>query len=69
MVFDEQEEEMEEQHETVKYYSLTNSTRLKLTIGGEGNHAVSIGGHAINGCGEFMATGEEGTLYALKCSA
>ncbi|KAJ9166504.1 hypothetical protein P3X46_021250 [Hevea brasiliensis] len=33
------------------------------------NHAVSIGGHAVDGCGEFMAAGEEGTLDALKCAA
>ncbi|ERN14507.1 hypothetical protein AMTRI_Chr01g128880 [Amborella trichopoda] len=33
------------------------------------NHAVSIGGHAIDGCGEFMAAGEEGTLESLKCAA
>ncbi|KAI9097821.1 hypothetical protein K1719_025592 [Acacia pycnantha] len=33
------------------------------------NHAVSIGGHAVDGCGEFLAAGEEGTLDALKCAA
>ncbi|XVF36619.1 hypothetical protein REPUB_Repub19eG0072700 [Reevesia pubescens] len=33
------------------------------------NHAVSIGGHAVDGCGEFMAAGDEGTLDALKCAA
>lgn len=33
------------------------------------NHAASIGGHAIDGCGEFMPSGEEGTLEALKCAA
>jgi ZF-HD class homeobox domain-containing protein len=33
------------------------------------NHAVSMGGHAVDGCGEFMAAGEEGTLDALKCAA
>jgi len=33
------------------------------------NHAASIGGNATDGCGEFMAAGEEGTLEALKCSA
>ncbi|KAL5992622.1 Zinc-finger homeodomain protein 1 [Asimina triloba] len=33
------------------------------------NHAVSIGGYAVDGCGEFMAAGEEGTLDALKCAA
>ncbi|KAK3130287.1 hypothetical protein QOZ80_6BG0491360 [Eleusine coracana subsp. coracana] len=33
------------------------------------NHAVGIGGHALDGCGEFMAAGEEGTLDALRCAA
>ncbi|CAN6174620.1 unnamed protein product [Urochloa humidicola] len=33
------------------------------------NHAVGIGGHAVDGCGEFMAAGEEGTLDALRCAA
>lgn len=33
------------------------------------NHAATMGGNARDGCGEFMASGEEGTLEALKCSA
>ncbi|CAK9163597.1 unnamed protein product [Ilex paraguariensis] len=33
------------------------------------NHAVGIGRHAVDGCGEFMSAGEEGTLDALKCAA
>ncbi|XVF39606.1 hypothetical protein PTKIN_Ptkin01aG0047200 [Pterospermum kingtungense] len=33
------------------------------------NHAVSIGAHAVDGCGEFIAAGDEGTLDALKCAA
>ncbi|XVE95220.1 hypothetical protein REPUB_Repub02eG0077200 [Reevesia pubescens] len=33
------------------------------------NHAVSIGGHAVDGCCEFMGAGDEGTLDALKCAA
>ncbi|CAA6664343.1 unnamed protein product [Spirodela intermedia] len=33
------------------------------------NHAVNIGGHAVDGCGEFMPAGEEGTMDALKCAA
>lgn len=33
------------------------------------NHAVGIGGHALDGCGEFMAAGAEGTLDGLKCAA
>nr|ABK25649.1 unknown [Picea sitchensis] len=33
------------------------------------NHAASIGGYAVDGCGEFMASGEEGTAAAMKCAA
>ncbi|KAF5749749.1 hypothetical protein HS088_TW03G00074 [Tripterygium wilfordii] len=33
------------------------------------NHAVGIGGHAVDGCGEFMPAGAEGTLDGLKCAA
>ncbi|XP_060199004.1 zinc-finger homeodomain protein 2 [Lycium barbarum] len=33
------------------------------------NHAVGIGSHALDGCGEFMPAGEEGTMDALKCAA
>ena len=33
------------------------------------NHAINSGGHAVDGCGEFMPSGEEGTVEALKCAA
>ncbi|CAO2152518.1 unnamed protein product [Urochloa humidicola] len=33
------------------------------------NHAAAIGGSATDGCGEFMPSGEDGSLEALKCSA
>ncbi|CAK9313031.1 unnamed protein product [Citrullus colocynthis] len=33
------------------------------------NHAIGIGGHAVDGCGEFMPAGEEGSIDALKCAA
>nr|XP_027077598.1 zinc-finger homeodomain protein 3-like [Coffea arabica] len=33
------------------------------------NHAAAAGGHATDGCGEFLPGGEEGTIEALKCSA
>nr|XP_028965134.1 zinc-finger homeodomain protein 1-like isoform X2 [Malus domestica] len=33
------------------------------------NHAVGIGGHALDGCCKFLAAGPEGTLDALKCAA
>jgi ZF-HD class homeobox domain-containing protein len=33
------------------------------------NHAVGIDGHAVDGCGEFMVAGEEGSIDALRCAA
>lgn len=33
------------------------------------NHAANIGSHALDGCGEFMASGLDGTAEALKCQA
>lgn len=33
------------------------------------NHAASMGGHAVDGCGEFMPSGDKGTPGALKCAA
>ena len=33
------------------------------------NHAAAIGGNATDGCGEFMPSGDEGTVEALNCSA
>ncbi|WOK91597.1 hypothetical protein Cni_G00288 [Canna indica] len=33
------------------------------------NHAARIGGYAVDGCGEFIADGEEGTAGALRCAA
>ncbi|KAG5527517.1 hypothetical protein RHGRI_028427 [Rhododendron griersonianum] len=33
------------------------------------NHAASIGGYAVDGCREFIASGEEGTAGALACAA
>ncbi|KZV35611.1 zinc-finger homeodomain protein 6 [Dorcoceras hygrometricum] len=33
------------------------------------NHAAGIGGHVVDGCGEFMASGEEGTPEAVRCAA
>lgn len=32
------------------------------------NHAATMGGNAIDGCGEFMPSGEEGSIEALTCS-
>lgn len=33
------------------------------------NHAASMGGHVVDGCGEFMPNGEDGTAEALRCAA
>lgn len=33
------------------------------------NHAASIGGHANDGCGEFMPCGDDGTRDWLTCAA
>ena len=33
------------------------------------NHAASLGAYAVDGCREFMASGEEGTNAALSCAA
>nr|WBK62440.1 mini zinc finger 2 protein [Larix kaempferi] len=33
------------------------------------NHAASIGGYGVDGCAEFMGSGEEGTAAAMLCAA
>ncbi|KAB2055617.1 hypothetical protein ES319_A11G049600v1 [Gossypium barbadense] len=33
------------------------------------NHVASMGGHVVDGCGEFMPSGEDSTQEALKCAA
>ncbi|KAL9670618.1 hypothetical protein QQ045_008172 [Rhodiola kirilowii] len=33
------------------------------------NQAIVVGGYAVDGCREFMATGQEGTAEALICAA
>lgn len=33
------------------------------------NHAASMGSHVVDGCGEFMPSGEEGTPQYFKCAA
>lgn len=33
------------------------------------NHAANMGGYVLDGCGEFMPSGEEGTPEYLKCAA
>ncbi|KAL3625573.1 hypothetical protein CASFOL_031027 [Castilleja foliolosa] len=45
---------------------ITSSVRYKECLK---NHAASMGGHVVDGCGEFMPGGDDGTLEALKCAA
>ncbi|RZR76660.1 hypothetical protein BHM03_00001521 [Ensete ventricosum] len=33
------------------------------------NHAAALGGHVVDGCGEFMPSGDADTPEALKCAA
>ncbi|KAI5665648.1 hypothetical protein M9H77_15501 [Catharanthus roseus] len=33
------------------------------------NHAAAVGGYAVDGCREFMPSGEEGTTAAFNCAA
>ncbi|GFY87029.1 mini zinc finger 2 [Actinidia rufa] len=58
-------------NEPVSRNSTTSSLSIRSVRYGEcqRNHAASIGGHAVDGCREFMASGEEGTNSALTCAA
>ncbi|PHT88361.1 Mini zinc finger protein 1 [Capsicum annuum] len=49
--------------------STTSSTRNIRYVECQRNHAANIGGYAVDGCREFMASGEEGTTAALTCAA
>ncbi|WCJ35694.1 Zinc-finger homeodomain protein 1 [Euphorbia peplus] len=76
MDFDEHEDQEEEEEQMVRprigeaAATSTNSTRRPIRYREcLKNHAVNIGGHALDGCGEFMAAGEDGSLDALKCAA
>ncbi|KAK7394504.1 hypothetical protein VNO78_15033 [Psophocarpus tetragonolobus] len=33
------------------------------------NQAARLGGHVLDGCNDFIASGEEGTAAALTCAA
>lgn len=77
MEFDDHDEQEEEVSEPLpapaSCDALGNSARLKKHASRYReclkNHAVSIGGHAVDGCGEYMPAGQEGTLDSLKCAA
>ncbi|KAL6281320.1 hypothetical protein PRUPE_5G193300 [Prunus persica] len=51
--------------------SSTSSSMVRTVRYGEcqKNHAANLGGYAVDGCREFMASGEEGTTEALTCAA
>ncbi|XP_038678666.1 mini zinc finger protein 3-like [Tripterygium wilfordii] len=51
--------------------STTSSSVLTRVRYGEcqKNHATNIGGYAVDGCREFMASGEEDTNGELICAA
>ncbi|XVF50127.1 hypothetical protein PTKIN_Ptkin04bG0070300 [Pterospermum kingtungense] len=51
--------------------STTSSSRIRNVRYGEcqKNHAADIGGYAVDGCREFMASSAEGTNGALTCAA
>ncbi|KAA8542426.1 hypothetical protein F0562_023438 [Nyssa sinensis] len=52
--------------------SRTSSASLARTVRYaecQKNHAANIGGYAVDGCREFMASGEEGTTDAHICAA
>lgn len=72
---EEEEEEDEEMAITPTFKASTNDGKKPGPIGAcryrecLKNHAIGIGGHAVDGCGEFMPAGTEGTLDALKCAA
>ncbi|CAI9757845.1 unnamed protein product [Fraxinus pennsylvanica] len=48
--------------ESIGYTVIRNRECLK-------NHAAKIGGHVVDGCGEFMPSGDEGTPEFLTCAA
>lgn len=55
-----------------KDYSSSTSSSVVRTVRYaecQKNHAANIGGYAVDGCREFMASGEEGTNAALTCAA
>ncbi|XP_017240933.1 mini zinc finger protein 2-like [Daucus carota subsp. sativus] len=47
----------------------SSSTVTRVTYGEcQKNHAANIGGYAVDGCREFLASGEEGTEAAFTCA-
>ncbi|KAI5684186.1 hypothetical protein M9H77_05414 [Catharanthus roseus] len=48
--------------------TITNNTSIRYRECLK-NHAANKGRHVVDGCGEFMPSGEEGTPEALRCAA
>ncbi|KAI4319141.1 hypothetical protein MLD38_032776 [Melastoma candidum] len=48
---------------------MTTSSSTVRYVECQKNHAAGIGGYAVDGCREFMASGGEGTEGALACAA
>ncbi|TXG51711.1 hypothetical protein EZV62_024235 [Acer yangbiense] len=62
---------MMKKRQVVVKSSTTSSSMVRCVRYGEcqKNHAANIGGYAVDGCREFMASGEQGTTSALTCAA
>ncbi|KAG2321264.1 hypothetical protein Bca4012_055800 [Brassica carinata] len=52
-----------------KSFCTTTSSSNVRYVECQKNHAANIGGYAVDGCHEFMASGSEGTDDALTCAA
>ncbi|CAH8357348.1 unnamed protein product [Eruca vesicaria subsp. sativa] len=48
-------------------YTTTSSSSNVRYVECQKNHAANIGGYAVDGCREFMASGGEGTLTCAAC--
>ncbi|KAK4350282.1 hypothetical protein RND71_029595 [Anisodus tanguticus] len=60
---------MKKRQVVVKRITGGSSTRNIRYVECQKNHAANIGGYAVDGCREFMASGEDGTTAALTCAA
>ncbi|XP_021758824.1 zinc-finger homeodomain protein 1-like [Chenopodium quinoa] len=69
---EEEEEEEEEESEMAitptfkKQHHPTAAVRYRECLK---NHAIGIGGNAVDGCGEFLPAGAEGSIDAFRCAA
>ncbi|CAN8304780.1 unnamed protein product [Cochlearia groenlandica] len=50
-------------------YTTTSSSSNVLYVECQKNHAANIGGYAVDGCREFLASGGRGGDDALTCAA